>query len=56
MAPTAEVRPAIAHDEIVDPLDFPRYKHLGAIAVLSFQWEKRGGDTVGLTDILARHE
>ena len=48
--PTADLRPAIAHDEIVDPADFPRYKQLGAIPVLSFQWEKPGGDTLGLTN------
>ncbi len=46
--PGADLRPAIAHDEIVDPADFPRYKQLGAIPVLSFQWEKRAGDTMGL--------
>jgi predicted amidohydrolase YtcJ len=48
--PAADIRPAIAHDEIVDPADFPRYKSLGAIPVLSFQWEKPAGDTLGLTD------
>ena len=48
--PNSDLRPAIAHDEIVDPVDFPRFKLLGAIPVLSFQWEKRGGDTVGLTN------
>jgi len=48
--PAADIRPAIAHDEIVDPVDFPRYKSLNTIPVLSFQWEKRGGDTVGLTN------
>ena len=48
--PTADIRPAIAHDEIVAPADFPRYKRLGAIPVLSFQWEKPAGDTLGLTN------
>jgi predicted amidohydrolase YtcJ len=48
--PTADIRPAIAHDEIVEPADFPRYKLLGAIPVLSFQWEKPAGDTLGLTN------
>ena len=48
--PTADIRPAIAHDEIVVPADFPRYKMLGAIPVLSFQWEKPAGDTLGLTN------
>ena len=46
----ADIRPAIAHDEIVEPADFPRYKKLGAIPVLSLQWGKPAGDTVGLTN------
>lgn len=45
-----DIRPAIAHDEIVGPTDFPRFKALGAMPVLSFQWEKPGGDTLGLTN------
>jgi predicted amidohydrolase YtcJ len=48
--PAADVRPAIAHAEIVTPADFPRFKALGAIPVLSFQWEKPAGDTLGLKD------
>ena len=48
--PNADIRPAIAHDEIVAPSDLKRYKQLNAIPVLSFQWEKPGGDTLGLTD------
>lgn len=46
--PAADIRPAIAHDEIVDPVDFPRFQQLGAIPVLSMQWEKPAGDTLGL--------
>jgi predicted amidohydrolase YtcJ len=46
--PSADIRPAIAHDEIVDPVDFGRYKKLDTIPVLSFQWEKPAGDTLGL--------
>lgn len=46
----ADIRPAIAHDEIVSPADFPRFKALNAIPVLSFQWEKPAGDTMGLTN------
>ena len=42
-----EVRPALAHNEIVDPADFPRFKQLDATAVLSFQWAKPAPDTVG---------
>jgi predicted amidohydrolase YtcJ len=48
--PAGDLRPAIAHDEIVEPADFPRYKQLGAIPVLSFQWEKPAGDTLGIKD------
>lgn len=48
--PAADIRPAIAHDEIVDRVDFARFKRLNAIPVLSFQWEKPAGDTLGLTN------
>ncbi|MBS0380690.1 MAG: amidohydrolase [Proteobacteria bacterium] len=44
--PESVVRAAIAHDEAVHPDDFPRFKELGAIAVLSFQWEKRAPDSI----------
>ena len=46
----ADIRPAIAHAEIVSPADFVRFKALDATPVLSFQWEKPAGDTVGLTN------
>ncbi|HEY1422834.1 MAG TPA: amidohydrolase [Candidatus Acidoferrum sp.] len=46
----ADIRPAIAHDEIVGRGDFPRFKTLDTTAVLSFQWEKPAGDTLGLTN------
>lgn len=45
--PEWTTRPAIAHDESVDPADYPRFKALGVVPVLSFQWEKRAADTVG---------
>jgi len=48
--PGADIRPAIAHDEIVDPQDFARFKELNTIPVLSMQWEKPAGDTIGLTN------
>jgi predicted amidohydrolase YtcJ/thiol-disulfide isomerase/thioredoxin len=48
--PGAEIRPAIAHDEIVDRSDFARYKELNATPVLSMQWEKPAGDTLGLVN------
>jgi predicted amidohydrolase YtcJ len=44
--PAQAIRAALAHDEIVDPADFPRYAGMGAIPVLSFQWGKRAPDTV----------
>jgi predicted amidohydrolase YtcJ len=44
--PAAAIRVAIAHDEIVNPSDFSRYGPLGAVPVLSFQWEKPAPDTV----------
>jgi predicted amidohydrolase YtcJ len=44
--PAKDVRAAIAHDEIVDPADFPRFRQLSAIPVLSFQWEKPASDTI----------
>ena len=51
--PDKDIRAAIAHDEIVDPKDFGRYKQLDVIPVLSFQWEKSAPDTVdGARDYL----
>lgn len=44
--PDRDIRAAIAHNEIVDPADFPRYKQLNVIPVLSFQWEKQAPDTM----------
>ena len=42
-----KVRPALAHAEIVDPADYPRFARLGVTPVLSFQWAKPAPDTVG---------
>jgi predicted amidohydrolase YtcJ len=51
--PNQDIRAAIAHDEIVDPKDFPRYQQLNVIPVLSFQWEKPAPDTIdGARDYL----
>jgi predicted amidohydrolase YtcJ len=51
--PGSSIRAAIAHDEIVNPADFPRYRQLDAIPVLSFQWEKPAPDTLdGAQDYL----
>jgi predicted amidohydrolase YtcJ len=44
--PESKIRAAIAHDEIVSPADFPRFAQLGAIPVLSFQWQKPAPDTL----------
>jgi predicted amidohydrolase YtcJ len=48
--PAADIRPAIAHNEIVAPADFKRYELLNVIPVLSLQWEKPAGDTLGVKD------
>jgi predicted amidohydrolase YtcJ len=51
--PGSAIRTAIAHDEIVDPGDFGRYRSLDAVPVLSFQWEKPAPDTIdGAQDYL----
>lgn len=42
-----KVRPALAHAEIVDPGDYPRFARLDVTPVLSFQWAKPAPDTVG---------
>ena len=42
-----DLRPALAHDEIVDPGDYPRFAALDVTPVLSFQWAKPAADTVG---------
>ena len=46
-----DVRPALAHDEYVDPADYPRFAQLDVTPALSFQWAKPAPDTVeGLKD------
>jgi predicted amidohydrolase YtcJ len=45
-----DVRPGFAHCEIVGPADMSRFKALGVMPVLSMQWEKPAGDTMGLTN------
>lgn len=44
--PGRDVRVAMAHDEIVDPADYPRFHELNVIPVLSFQWQKQAPDTI----------
>jgi len=51
--PSLDIRPAIAHDEVVHPSDYPRYAKLNVTPVLSFQWEKPATDTIdGARDFL----
>jgi predicted amidohydrolase YtcJ len=51
--PGRDVRPALAHCELVDPSDYARFAQLDVIPVLSFQWEKAAGDTIeGVRDSL----
>jgi|SRR5581483_9395975 len=51
--PGRDVRPALAHCELVDPADYPRFAELNAIPVLSFQWEKPAFDSIeGARDTL----
>jgi len=49
--PGKDVRAAIAHNEIVDANDRARYRALDVVPVLSLQWGKPAGDTLGLIDI-----
>lgn len=44
--PGKDIRPALAHNEMVDPADMPRFAKLGAIPVLSFQWGAASPDQV----------
>ncbi len=44
--PGEQIRAAIAHVEIVDPADFPRFGKLDVIPVPSFQWAKPACDTI----------
>jgi len=47
------IRAAIAHVEIVDPADFPRFGQLDVVPVPSFQWAKPASDTIeGARDYL----
>ena len=50
--PTRDIRPAIAHDELVHLADFPRFKVLDATAVLSFQWGRPAMDSIGIRNYL----
>jgi predicted amidohydrolase YtcJ len=51
--PGRDIRPAFAHCELVDPVDYPRFAALNVTAVLSFQWGKPANDTIeGTRDTL----
>jgi predicted amidohydrolase YtcJ len=41
-----DIRPAIAHAEMVDPADYGRFRKLGVIPVMSYQWAKPGPDSI----------
>lgn len=43
--PDKALRPALAHNELITPADYPRYRQLNALPVLSFQWGKPVSDT-----------
>jgi len=45
-APGKDIRAAIAHDESVDPADYARFRKLDVIPVMSYQWAKRGPDSI----------
>ena len=54
-----DVRPALAHCELVDPADYPRFAELNVVPVLSLQWGKPAADTIeGARDTLGprRHD
>jgi len=45
-APVIDIRPAIAHAEMVDPADYGRFRKLDVIPAMSFQWAKPGPDSI----------
>ena len=50
LAPKADFRPAIAHDETVAVADYPRFKALDVSAVMSFQWAQQAPYSLGATE------
>lgn len=42
----ASFRPAIAHAELVEPADVPRFKTAGVVPVMSYQWSIPGPNSV----------
>ena len=54
--PGKALRPALAHDELVTPADYPRYQQLNALPVLSFQWGKPAEDTLDTVKPYVGHD
>jgi predicted amidohydrolase YtcJ len=51
--PGQDFRPAIAHAESVDPVDYARFKALDVTATMSFQWAQQAPSTIdGTSDHL----
>ncbi|MVW89237.1 amidohydrolase [Pseudomonas sp. PB101] len=51
--PGTDFRPAIAHAESVDPVDYARFKALDVTATMSFQWAQQAPSTIdGTSDHL----
>ncbi|MEO5796719.1 MAG: amidohydrolase [Rhodoferax sp.] len=50
LRPSADFRPAIAHDETVAVADYPRFALLNVIPTMSFQWAQRASYSVGETE------
>ncbi len=48
--PGTPFRPAISHNEVVDPADYGRFKTLDVTATFSFQWAQRAPYSVGETE------
>jgi hypothetical protein len=44
--PNPDLRVAMAHEELVDVQDLPRFAALNVIPVMSFQWAKPGPDSI----------
>ncbi len=54
--PNSTLRPALAHNELVRPADYPRYRQLNALPILSFQWGKPAADTLDTVKPYIGHE
>lgn len=54
--PGVKLRPALAHNELVRAADYPRYRQLDALPILSFQWGKPAADTLDTVKPYIGHE